>query len=504
MNKTIWLRLIACLMVLASFFAVFAACDSGSDTTADGKDDKNNKEDATDAEVEATPDSVGIDKKNYDEEFYLSILPDSNPEKYFWVEEAEGDAMSEAVYARQEKVYNWLGVTIKEKSAGNHKTYIEPFKTAVTNKDGSVDTLITHVSQGVAGLVQEMYLQDFQDIPGIDIEQDYWNHEFMDALSIADNYYMGFSDFNILYTYVIAFNKSMLNSLALETYSEQELYARVTGGEWTLDAFLDLAQKGFQDKGDKDVYGLAGMQWVPWIGFLHASNINYVDQNEKGEYKIALMNDVNKEKTANLVDKLKNFSSSSYAQLTFPVNGSISAPEAKFTDNRALMYLSSTYSLVDYLDSDVSFGVLPYPMYDSEQYDPNAESLGYRSLQWGGNLAIPAYLRNPEMAGETLELLAFYSGPVQTTFYEKLLGKQVAEAPDDARMLEIVWNSVCSDFGQTFSDECGGTLYILPNVTWPGSGGQELVSHVASKESSGNKKISAFIKRVDKLSDKNK
>ena len=507
MNKTIWLRIIALVIVLASLFTLFAACENNEN------DDKSNKTDVNDTNLdesnseeqetaEATPDSVGIDKKNYDDEFYLSILPDTNPEKYFWVETTEGDAMSEAVFARQEKIFNWLGVTIKEKSAGNHSTYIAPFKTAVTNKDGSVDTLITHVSQGVAGLVQEMYLQDFQDIPGIDLDQDYWNHEFMDALSIADNYYMGFSDFNILYTYVIAFNKKMLSQLALEGFSEDDLYKMVLEGEWTLDTFLDLAQKGFQSKGGegKDIYGLVGQQWVPWIGFLHASNISYVEQDETGTYKIALMNDANKEKTAGLVDKLKNFSASGYGQFTFPSGGTISAPEAKFTDNRALMYLSSTYSLVGYLDYDVAFGVLPYPMYDTEQYDEDSDSLGYRSLQWGGYLTIPAYLRNTEMTGETLELLAFYSKPVQTTFYEKLLGKQVAEAPNDAKMLEIVWDSVCSDFGQTYSDESGGTLYTIPYVTWPGSGGKELVSYVSSLETSGNKKLAAFIKKVDKLS----
>ena len=83
MNKTIWLRLIACLIVLASLLTVFAACDTGSD--AKDNNNQNGNEEATNAEAEATPDSVGISKKNYDDEFYLSILPDTNPMKYFWV-----------------------------------------------------------------------------------------------------------------------------------------------------------------------------------------------------------------------------------------------------------------------------------------------------------------------------------------------------------------------------------------------------------------------------------
>ena len=41
------------------------------------------------------------------------------------------------------------------------------------------------------------------------------------------------------------------------------------------------------------------------------------------------------------------------------------------------------------------------------------------------------------MVGETVELLAYYSDDVNVAFYEKLLGKKVADAPDDRRMLEL-------------------------------------------------------------------
>jgi hypothetical protein len=217
---------------------------------------------------------------------------------------------------------------------------------------------------------------------------------------------------------------------------------------------------------------------------------------EEGKYEISIMNDGNKERTADLVDKLKNYSGSGYGQFTFQTSSEV--PSARLTNNRALMELTSTHSLEGYLNYDISFGVLPYPMYDTDQYDPESESLGYRSLQWGGYFGIPTYQRNELMTGTTLELMAFYSKPVQTTFYEKLLGKQVSEAPDDAKMLDIVWNGVCSDMGQTFNDETR-VLYFLPQVTWNGAGGQELVSYHASVAPSGNRNLAAFIKKVDKI-----
>ena len=101
------------------------------------------------------------------------------------------------------------------------------------------------------------------------------------------------------------------------------------------------------------------------------------------------------------------------------------------------------------------------------------------------------------MTGDTLEALAFHSGNVHKVFYEKLLGRLISDMPDDAKMLDYVWDGVCADFGQTYTDICSGTLYIFPNVTWPGEGGKELSSTVSgSFEKSGNRSIRKFIIHV--------
>ena len=470
--------------------------------TGDVSETQRNDEESTpeiedDDRVEVFPSTV--DRQYYDKEFYLSILPDTNPMAYFWVEKSEGDAMSEAIYARQEKVYNYLGVEIVGSSAGNHSNYVEPFKNAVEKRDGSVDCLLSHVQTGVGGFVQGMYLADFNELPGVDLEADYWNAEFMNALEIDGGRYLGFSDFNILYTYVLAFNKEMMDQYAGDM--EKTPYQLVEDYEWTLDVMLDLAKLVSKDatgdgKTTDDTYGLTGEQWVPWIGFMHASNINLVEQNEKGDYVLAMMNEVNAEKTKLLTEKLKDLSMSQYAFLEYPVGGSWPATRqsVKLSTGRALMQLTSTYSLNGLLSYDIDFGVLPYPMFDVSQ-----KEVGYRSLQWGGYICVPSYVDNPKMVGETLDVLAFYSDDVAVTFYEKMLGKKIADVPEDAKMLDdFIWDNVCTDFGQTYSDY-SGTLYFFPRVTrTEEDGGQPLASYYASMESSSNKKLSTFIADVIK------
>ena len=465
--------------------------------TGDVSETQRNDEESTpeiedDDRVEVFPSTV--DRQYYDKEFYLSILPDTNPMAYFWVEKSEGDAMSEAIYARQEKVYNYLGVEIVGSSAGNYSTYVGPFKNAVEKRDGSVDCLLSHAQIGVGGFVQGMYLADFNELPGVDLEADYWNTEFMDTLAIDGSRYLGFSDFNILYTYVLAFNKEMMNHYAGDM--EKTPYQLVEDYEWTLDIMLDLVKLVSKDatgdgKTADDTYGLTGQQWTPFIGFMHASNINLVEQNEEGDYELAMMNEVNAEKTKLLTEKLKDLSMSQYAFLEYP-QGTISPVQVPLTSGRALMQITSTYSLNGLLSYDIDFGVLPYPMFNVSQ-----KEVGYRSLQWGGYICVPSYVNNPKMVGETLEVLSFYSDDVQKVFRQEVLGRPLSEAPEDAKMLdEYIWNNVCIDFGQAYGD-ITGALYFFPKVTRAEEdGGQPLASYYASIKTSSNKKLKKFISDV--------
>ena len=120
-------------------------------------------------------------------------------------------------------------------------------------------------------------------------------------------------------------------------------------------------------------------------------------------------------------------------------------------------------------------------------------------VQWGGYIGVLSYQKNPIKIAHTLELLAFYSENVKITFYEKLLGKQVADMPDDAAMLEIIWDSVTTDIGQTFvgagtgSDR--GLCYTVPELMWPSST-QNLASFVKTKENMINDGFKAFLKEI--------
>ena len=492
-----YLKLISLFLAIVMLVASFASCagdNSGDPGNTDNETQATTKpkeelSQGGDVETEYMPE---IDKNNYKDEFYLWIMGDSNPVDCYWVSESSNDVLSDAVYNRQENVRKYLGVEVIGADTESENRYVQPFKTAVQNKDGSVDLLIAHVYYGIDGFITGNYLTDFNDISEINLNADYWKLDVMEGVGINDRLYLGYSEFNILYTHVITFNKSLLEKY--EDALDESVYSMVENYHWTLDKMIWLASLGYIDatsdgKTDDDQYGIVGYQSVPFVGFVQASDIQLVDMDNQGNYVLSCYNATNKTKMSSLVDKIKGLALSEFSCF----RNDYSYPT--MTSGRALMEVSGTTWLRGYLNSGVEFGILPFPMYDEAQ-----KNVGYRSLQWGGYLCVPSYMgegNRPTMIGETIEMLTYYSDAVATAYYEKLLGKQVAEAPDDRRMLQIVWDSVCSDIGQTYFSLVLNThlLYVLPRVTKADST-DNLASFIGGIESTVNKSFKQFVKKV--------
>lgn len=490
-------KMLALILALVMLTSAFAGCGNGQggdgttekgpnqngDATTDAKGSSDNE-----TEEEWMPD---IERKNYNTEFYLNILPDVNPPEFYWVKESSNNSLSDAIYKRQENVRDYLGVDVVLTVTDGENRYIEPFKNAVKNKDGSVDMLLSHVYYGIDGFITGNYLTDFQDIPELNLDADYWKYDVMEGISANGHFYLGFSDFNILYTHVITFNKELLSKY--EDQLDESLYDMVENYRWTLDKFIWLASLVYIDetsdgKTGDDTFGFVSGMTIGYSGFLQGCNIQLVDMDEQGNYVASIYTETNKQKMSALVDKLYNLVRSNYALMPDKT------PEPSIANGRALMQINGTYWLSGLLNYGVDFGILPYPMYDEAQ-----KNVGYRHLQWGGYICVPSYLNNPTMAAETLEMLSYFSEDVNIAFYEKMLGKQVADVPNDRKMLNIVWDGVCSEIAQTYYSvikDSSSYLYALEMLTREGTT-YNLASYVATTQTSINRKLKKFFANVD-------
>ncbi len=494
-------RILCFILALLICISLFAACDGviAEETTVlpDGVTESGtNTDDATEsgtntdegtvsgAETTAAVEVTPSDKeKDYDDSFYLWIVSQYNPINYYWVEESNGSAFSEAIFNRQEQVRESLGVEIVGSVPGDHWAYSQKFKTEVKNMTGAVDTLISSTAMDISGLISTNSLRDFANMPGIDLDKEYWNTDFMDSLSVNGKYYLGQSDFNVLSTYVISFNKDLMGKY--QDQLEKDVYQMVRDREWTIDAMINLAKLAYieGDSVETTQYGFAGHQEDAWVGFMHASELTLVELGDDGYYQISFMNDANRTRMDTLVKSLTEFAAADYTCIEYMTKEPLKAP---ITSGKTLMQLSHTHQLPEYLGGELDFGILPYPLFDTKQEN-------YHSLQFGGYICIPSYLRNDEMVGDVLETLSLNSEEVNAVFYDELLGEQTDANLADREMLDIVWNSVCTDFGLAFSNEAQGLPYFLPVVT---TGWYTLAGYYAQNAWGWNNKLENYIKKL--------
>ncbi len=479
-----YLRVLLILLVALLSLSAFVGCDE--EVIDDPDYDFGNEDDGESFFPDVEKNDYGLD---------FTYIASSGLYNYIDEDDNSGSPIDEAVYNRQDRVERYLGVDILQHAV---TTTTDTFlwrdiglyiQSAVQNMDGTIDMAFTGSYNG--SCVSNGVIQDFSTIEWIDLEADYWNKEAMEELEVNGNWYLGLSDYCLIKTYCISYNKDML--ALYESSLEKSIYDTVKDYEWTFDKMIEIASLVYTDKtGDgkteDDVYGLRGRCWHPFMGFMPSADIPTMIQDESGSYIVAINQAKYFEKTDDLVEKLRNFRDSNAAFFHY----------AQPNDSRevvrgmCLMFLSHTPSLESYLDYNAEFGVLPYPMYDLDQ----GRTVGYQSLNDSGSLAIPSYVKNLQMTSEVLEMLAFYSANVKITYYEKLLGKQVADMPDDVAMLDLIWNGVTNDIGFAFIDALGldtsGLSYMIAQLVLPEST-QNVSSYISAKAPTVNAAFRKFI-----------
>ena len=464
-------RILAFVLAILMLSAVLVACNSSKDGATETTTSSTNPGGTTnpdgDGEVLAPP---PIEQTNYETTFNFLVLNDIFRFEYFYASEQVNEVMNDAIFTRQEEVLNHIGVEITAKKHEVYTEYKTDFANSIKAGDGLYQSCLTHVNVDVAPMVTECLLYDFNEFEAVDLEREYWNKSLMDSLSYNGANYLAYGDFCLSNTYVIAFDKVLLDKYCLETLGDDTIYDVVEDKKWTLDKMMELASKSWDDKnGDgkkdvDDVYGISGYFWVPACSFLHSSGLNITKYNSSTK-KYDMSISANAKKTEQLVSKLKELYNAEYSFFWGPWDAAASDPskQVDLKGKNTLFSLTGTYKLIELVASEAEFGVLPYPTWE--------EGKEYRSLSWNGYMVAPYNVDSTygaDIAGETFELLGWYSAPVTTAFYEKLLGAQVSESRDDAKMLDIIWDSQVSDFGMAYSSygtkSMDALLYAIPRI----------------------------------------
>lgn len=373
--------------------------------------------------------------------------------------QATANRMDAAVYERGLSIQEHLGVELVYilMDASDKDAYAGIVSQAVQAEANDFQLVLTHTSHGISELITGNCLYDIGKLDAVDLDAPYWATNMMEEIKIRDQYLLGYNDFCMISTHVVAFNKTLM-----EEFNRSLPYDQVRDRNWTLFRLLELSMGIYADANAngtvdaEDMHGLSCVGRAPISSFLTSSHLNVVAKKADGTYGLGSMAATGTDRTHTLVELFVALSQSPEGYFVFAPSDTSNG----FAEHRSLFELCHISDLASFRESGIDYGVLPYPLFEQEQ-------MTYRSLSWNGMMGVPRSIADPTMVGEVLELFGYYSSDVKTAYMEKLLGTTLDQAPDDAEMLNIIWDSQVTDMGLLISapsQELQGFVHLIPTM----------------------------------------
>ncbi|MBR4014414.1 MAG: hypothetical protein IKJ00_09005 [Clostridia bacterium] len=456
------LKSVALFLVVLMIGAAFIACGKkdNNDTNKPGGETV-----ASDAEA-----GFNVAPANWGKEFNVIAPHWACYARFFFDKGDERDTSSPidmALYARTERIKSHLGVTLKQNIVGtpnNGQNLTDAFnilKQTVSSGDDTYQLAQTHTFINTSAMATQGYTYDFRQLTDINLDAKYWNKEAMEELEMNAALYYGLSDYMIADPNAVFFNKTMQ-----ENYKIRNPYEMVRDGTWTLENMTVESMK-VSEQGDKATKPLGFCTIGEWhfMSFIDSCDTNIV--LDEGGYKTLNMGADN-ERYANVYDQLEDLCTADSTLLYKPAEHDVHDPDKSIASGRVLFSLVALHQANEYRKTEVKFGILPYPKYDADQKE-------YRSFDWSGLMCVPLTIQNPQMVGQVLECLSYFSSngenDLHTAYYENLLGSKLAEAPDDYEMLKIIYGGIVTNAainmceGAPNASSSEGLRYLINSYT---------------------------------------
>ena len=303
----------------------------------------------------------------------------------------------------------------------------------------------------------------------------------IEDLRIGDHAYIATGDLCHYNVWPLYCNKDLMADAGREIP-----YNQVRNGKWTLDEFMTITAGLYRDNGDSkannlDTYGFTGEWSTSADSFPQACGIRLVTRYDDGSYEMTLYND----RFLNMYDKLLKWAKNESTYLYGWASRENESISLDFLDNRS--YFTQNELSTRYLEATFDVGILPLQKYDVAQKE-------YAHLNWGDNITLPKTVKNPDIVGQALELMSYYSETVvRPSYYDGVLQLRVSDAPDDREMVELICNTIVYDPGIAYAqenNELTSLVWITRNIM---DGKENIASMYEKLERSANRYLSTKI-----------
>ena len=388
MNKK--LAVLLCLLMLASSMA--ACGDSTStETTAETAAVADVE---TEAETEKPKAADTLTVTDFGGRDYRMVSTNQdNRQVDIIAEELNGSTMNDLVYNRNTAVSELYNVVISAEEM-DYGAINNVAKQDAQAGDMSYELYLTNYTAN--SLASGGFLYDFYTLPHVDLDQEWWDQNEKDDLTIYGKLYMAIGDISpteLLTSECILFNKKLFDDNGM-AYP----YDAALNGEWTIDMLLKLADGLTTDlNGDGEIKVADDLFSVTcWSDYAQTlfygmgGDMSYVDNDG------SVVLDIDVEQCANIYAK-------AYALLK-GTNGNYEIEQHErsfkvFEEGRAYFCGITFQKIETFLrEMEDDYGVLPNPKYDVNQQNYSTCVSGAGSM-----VIVPKSCTDPEFVGSLLE-----------------------------------------------------------------------------------------------------
>ena len=481
-----------CLLV-----SLLAGCGGGE--TPSGAD-------TTTAAPEVTTQSVeeilGFAREDNGGKTFTMLVAETKGYEYD-AEEATGDVVSDAVYAKNTAVEDYLGIDFEflyEDGNWNNRGAFNAMISADVMSGDSTYDLVSAVTVCTVSAATEGIFMEGKSLD-CDFDKPWWIADMYDRFSVAGKLYGFIGDASLsLYKdmTVVYFNKRIWDE-----YNQPNPYELVRNNEWTIDKMAELTAGMAADLNGDGTYDYENDQvaylaeGVPNGTFQTSLELKVVDIDKDGIPQYLGLS----EKFVNAFEKMKTFHKNPGIIIMSTIDDASYTSMKTFANNNVATMVNFIYSTEYLRDMKDDYGILPMPKYDKNQ-EKYVSQLGTSTSM----MFVPVTTKDPALTSKVMEACCYYTGElVVPKYYEVALKEKYARDEDIAEMLDIIRDGAAFDFLFVYGAGC---LTSAPNSYFrfynystktTDTTDVDIASKFASSETAFMTSLETFIDKVSKL-----
>jgi len=189
--------------------------------------------------------------------------------------------MEEDTLRYREEIMEKYNFTITRQNLGTFNEYQEIIVTSIMSGDPAADVFVLH-AEHLAAPFQQGLLYPLDTLESFDFSKEKWNKYVMD-MTTKDGHIYGMATGRMEPRLGVFWNKRLFEEAGIDPDLPYNLQA---SGEWTWEAFEDLARRNTRDldnDGIPDVYGLASFSKDFFRGCVFSNNAKFIGY-ENGKF----------------------------------------------------------------------------------------------------------------------------------------------------------------------------------------------------------------------------